>query len=191
MHRFHLLVTPALLAIAAFAACSSSSASSTSDAGPPESKDASVDVGPNDDVFVPTEDVVTVILDGATATCEVAAGSYLITGTPTGDAGMGLEGGACAPLTTTITFPLPTTFPATTPTGGKLDCTLQSSGMLPNCGIDFDCIDTEPTTTTESTGFIIVQGSSYIGNESVTVTSNSSGMQQLSMCTYATKYTKQ
>jgi hypothetical protein len=151
----------------------SASGTGSNDAGDDAEDAAVVDSSLGDDAFF-TDDLG--LGDESTGgNCAVPDGTYLVTMTPSGDAG----GSGCVPTTSTMTFPLPG------------NCMVNDQGMLPVCSIDFTCKQGGMGTTTTTDGYIQVYNGTFAGHESVQIVSTAVGMPVLSSCSYDTEYAKQ
>lgn len=173
----------ALVTTLAVASCSSSNQSGGGgDAGEDASEDtfSGFDTG----LVIPDSTIGEEVdlEDGSSpANCFIPNGTYVLTQTPASDAG---DAGDCPTMTSTVTFPMPAG-------DGGTQCTYTPDGMTPSCTIDFICTQRGATTTATSQGYIQVYDTSYGGYETVTITDNSVGMQQVSQCAYNLSYVSQ
>jgi hypothetical protein len=172
----------ALGAMVIVASCSKSNQAGNSDAGDDDGgSDSAIDTSLGDDVVI--GDDVFIGDDSSPANCTIPDGLYTVTQTPQGDAGDLDEGGPpCTAMTSTVVYPLGSGG------DGGTSCTLTPDGMTPSCTIDFYCTQTGATTDSVIQGYIQVFQTSYEGFETVTVTSNAVGLQQLSQCNYTLSF---
>ncbi len=164
----------ALVTAMAVASCSKSNQSGNADAGEDDggSDSGALDTSLGDDVVIGDD----VFMGDDSSPCEIPDGLYMVTLTPASDAGDGGQG--CTTTMTTLMWP-----PGVGGDGGT-QCTLMPDGVTPVCTIDFYCTQRGATLTTTSQGYIGVYQTSYTGYETVTITENSVGMQQLQQCAY-------
>jgi hypothetical protein len=182
---FTALAGATLAAALSLVACKQSSPAESNDAGDAASGDSGASsaidssLGVGDDATTGGADAA-IFDDVATGNCTVPDGTYVITMTPSGDAG----GPGCVATTSTLTLPI-------SPGDSGLSCTLMPDGMLPVCTLDFWCTQDGAGTTISTNGYIQVVNTSYAGHETVQVVSTMVGMPTLSTCSYTTEYAKQ
>jgi hypothetical protein len=178
----------AAAALSGFAACNHQSfsdyPSEGSDASTRETGSASSSGGFAGDDSSSSGSDVFVIGDGNVgppSDCAIPSGTYEVTATPAAD-----SGAACTAMTTTEVFPPPKTNDA------GLLCTYDPTGMLPVCGVSFDCTSIVPgeagTIQTAILGNIQVAGTSLAGAETIDVTLGPSG--NTTSCSYTLSFVK-
>ena len=109
--------------------------------------------------------------------CAIPSGTYTVTATPSGDAGL-----SCTGSTSTITFP-------TSHVDGGPFCSYIPSGSPPACAVSFSCTSTSGGDATIASGFIEVLDSSIGGSETVVVTDTAT-THVISNCAFTLAYAK-